>query len=314
MASKISQPNIYVAFPGHNLVRFPVDVCTIDLERIASVVPLPGATADGAPRMFWVDLGMATYSLIIQGVIRDFSFLSPFTIAQQFMRSWRGSVVDLSTNVDKTKLTQVQIDDATWGRLNYYCLNSKFDLTRTGGQVKWDYYMRLAVVIPPTIGSYATFRTLDPIVGAGQTVHLGFPVAGRQTTVQVDKVNIAYDRQATTIPLPGDDTLKVPQVAYTDLGLAQPIMTIEGTFPDVLTPSPFEVMEAFYRNWSGRISGDSRDNDHVAGLLGMCLDDPGGAAAFFGVPQHMTLTRFGGTAQWKHKISMWVARADESGF
>lgn len=312
MPGQISQPNIYVTFPGNAPIAFPTDSCTIDLERISSVVPLPGNTEDGGPRLFWVDLGMATYAIVLQGVIKDFSPINPFIIAEKFMRSWKNTLVDISTNVDVTKLTQVQIDDATWGRLNYYCLNSKFDLTRTGGEVKWEYYMRFAVVVPPSIGYYGSFVEVNPLDGL-PSVHLGFPVAGRQTVVQVDRINIAYDRQATTIPLPGNDDLNIPQVAYTDLGLAQPIMTLDGTFPDIMRPNPFEVMEAFYRNWSGRTAGDSRDNDHVEGLLGMCLDDPGGTRAFFGVPQKMTLTRRGGSSSWKHRISMWITRADESG-
>lgn len=291
----------------------PNDTITISLERIASVIPLPGSTGDGAPRMFWVDLGLANYSIVLQGTFKDFTSINAFQVAEKFMRAWKNDMINISTNTDVGNLTKVQVDDARWGRLNYYCVNSKFDIVRTGGQIKWDYYLRFGVVVPPSIGVYTSFVDVDPIVGFGPSVHVGFPVAGRETTIQTDQIEINYDRMANTIPLPGNKNENTPRFAYTDLGLSQPIMVLQGKFPDIMYPNPFEVMEAFYRNWSGRITGDSRQDDQVEGLMGMCLDDPGGTRAFFGVPQLMTLTRAGGSAHWRHKIAMWVVRADESG-
>ena len=313
MPGGISQPNIYLGFPGENVVLMPTDLITLEMERIASVVPLPGNSDSGLPRFFWVDLGLTNYSIIMQGTFKDFGGINPFQIVEKFMHAWRGNMFNLSTNVDPNDLTHIQIDDATWGRQDYYCINSKVDLTRQGGKIQWDYYMRFAVVLPTNVGTYNSFAVTDPISGFGPSVHVGFPVVGGQTTLQVDDIQLNYDRMASTIPLPGDEDENRPRLAYTDLGLAQPILTLKGKLPDILTPNPFEVMEAFYRNWSGRIAGDSRTDDHVAGLLGMCLDDPQGTRAFFGVPQKMRLIRQGGTSNWKFEMSMWVVRGDESG-
>jgi len=312
LSGGISQPNIYLAFPGENPFLMPCDLIAIDMERIASVIPLPGNSESGLPRFFWVDLGLTNYNIIMQGTFRDFKGINPFQVVEKFMHAWRTGMVNISTNTDVEDLTHVQIDDETWGQQDYYCINSKIDLTREGGRIQWDYYMRFGVVIPPSIGSYSSFAVIDPILG-GPSIHVGFPVVGAQTTLQTDSVKINYDRMASTIPLPGDPDENRPRFAYTDLGLAQPIMSLRGVLPDILPPNPFEVLEAFYRNWSGRIAGDSRTDSHVSGLLGMCLDDPQGTRAFFGVPQKMRLFRQGGQSNWKYEMSMWIARADEAG-
>lgn len=291
----------------------PNDSISIDMERIASVIPLPGNSDSGLPRFFWVDLGLTNYSIIMQGTFKDFGGINPFQLTEKFMHAWKNDMVNISTNADVNDLTHVQIDDPTWGRQDYYCINQKVDLTREGGRIQWDYYMRFGVVVPPSIGSYNSFAVTDPISGFGPSVHVGFPVVGNQTTLQVDSVKLNYDRMANTIPLPGDSDENRPRYAFTDLGLAQPILTLSGKLPDIMFPNPFEVLEAFYRNWSGRIAGDSRTDDHVAGLLGMCLDDPQGTRAFFGVPQKMRLVRKGGTSNWKFEMSMWIVRGDESG-
>jgi hypothetical protein len=314
MVGQLSQPNIYLQFPNETPILMPVDIFTIEMERIASVVSLPGNTDSGLPRFFWVDLGLTNINIVMQGTFRDFSEINPFHVISQFMYSWKGEMSNISKNVDVNKLTLIQVDDATWGRYDYYCLNSKFDLDRSGGRIQWDYYLRFAVVVPPCIGSYGSLTTLDPITGLGPSVHVGFPAVGAETTLQTDEIKLTYDRLASTIPLSGQSNENCrPNLAFTDFGLAQPVLMLKGRFPDILVPNPFEVMEAFYRNWAGRIAGDSRTDEHVSGLLGVCLDDPRGAQAFFGVPQKMTLTRRGGTAAWDYEMSMWLTRADDAG-
>jgi len=269
--------------------------------------------------MFWVDLGLVNYNIVLEGTIIDRqanlkalgSAMNP-GVAHRFMKSWRNSMFDLSSNVDVDNLTQVQIDDRTWGKLNYWCINQKLTLKRVPATPEWSYYMRFAVVVAPDIGNYDTFVTTDPL-NRDQQVVLGFPVAGAQTIVQTSDIELDYDRQATPIPLPGDDSENVPRFAYTDLGLAQPIFVIKGVFPDIIYQNPFQVMEAFYRNWSGRITGDSSRMDNVTGTMGICIDDPGGQQSFYGVPQLMRLTREGAKANYNFNIGMWITRADDAG-
>ena len=131
--------------------------------------------------------------------------------------------------------------------------------------------------------------------------------------MQADELEIAYDRQATPIPLPGDDSLNVPRFAYTDLGLAQPVFVVKGVFPDTIDPNPFQVMEAFYRNWSGRITGDSANMGNVEGTMGICMDDPNGQQEFYGIPRLMRLVRVGGTSKYGYQVHMWITRADNAG-
>lgn len=316
----ITQPNVFVSFPaGGGLRRYPVATLTIQIERIASVIPLPGDSNTGKARLLWIDLGLVNYSIILAGTIRDhqpnlkaFGSAQNPGVAHRFMQSWKNSLFDLSTHVDVSNLTQVQIDDRTWGKLNYWCINQKLDLKRNPAKPEWDYYMRLAVIIPPSIGNYGSFTVNDPL-DRGQQVVLGFPVAGAQTVVQASELEINYDRQATPIPLPGDDSVNVPRFAYTDLGLAQPIIIVKGVFPDTINPNPFQVMEAFYRNWSGRITGDSAQMEHVTGTMGICMDDPNGQQEFYGVPQLMRLVRTGGSAKYDYQVQMWITRADNAG-
>lgn len=317
---RISQPNIFIQFPaGGGLVRFPAERLTIQIERIASVVPLPGDTSSGKSRMFWVDLGLVNYNIVVEGTIIDhqanlraFGSSQNPGLSHRFMKSWRNSMFDLSSNVDVSNLTQVQIDDRTWGKLNYWCINQKLTLKRRPAVGEWGYYMRFGVIVPPSIGSYGTFTVVDPL-DRDQQVVLSFPVAGSQTIVQVDDIAIDYDRQAAPIPLPGDDSQNTPRFAYTDLGLAQPVITLKGNMPDIINPNPFQVMEAFYRNWSGRITGDSSNMEHVTGTMGICMDDPNGTQSFYGVPQLMRLVREGGKSSYSFQIGMWITRADDAG-
>lgn len=317
---QISQPNIFVSFPdGGGLTRYPVETMTIQIERISSVVPLPGDSGTGKARMLWVDLGLVNYNIILEGTIRDhqanlqaFGSSQNPGLAHRFMKSWKSSLIDLSDNVDADDLTRIQIDDRTWGKLNYWGLNQKLTVKRAPSKPEWSYYMRFAVVIPPDIGSISTFTTVDPL-NRDQQVVLGFPVAGGQTIVQADELEVSYDRQASPIPLPGDDSENVPRFAYTDLGLAQPVFVVKGVFPDSISPNPFQVMEAFYRNWSGRVTGDSSNMSNVEGTMGICMDDPGGQQAFYGLPRLMRLTRTGGSAKYNYQIQMWITRADDAG-
>jgi len=317
---RITQPNVFVKFPaGGALTRYPVERITIQIERIATVVPLPGDSNTGKARMFWVDLGTANYNIILEGTIIDHQAnLKAFGSSQnpgmshRFMKSWKSSMFNLSTEVDVGDLTQIQIDDRTWGKLNYYAINQKLDLKRAPAVGEWSYYMRFGVVIPPSLGVYDSFTEVDPL-DRNQQVILGFPVVGGQTIVQVSDININFDRQASPIPLPGDDSLNTPRFAYTDLGLTQPILTVKGNMPDIISPNPFQVMEAFYRNWSGRITGDSSNMEHVTGTMGICIDDPNGTQSFYGIPQVMRLTRAGASAKYAFQVSMWVTRADDAG-
>lgn len=317
---QITQPNIFVSFPdGGGLTRYPAANLTVQIERIASVVPLPGDSTTGKARMFWVDLGLVNYNIIIEGTIRDhqpnlraFGSSQNPGLAHRFMQSWRSSRFNLSTEVNVSDLTQVQIDDRTWGKMNYYCINQKLTIKRAPARPEWHYYMRFAVVIPPSIGVYDSFTVVDPL-NRDQQVVLGFPVAGGQTIVQANALEVAYDRQATPIPLPGDDSLNVPRFAYTDLGLAQPVFVVKGVFPDIIDPNPFQVMEAFYRNWSGRITGDSASMDNVTGTMGVCMDDPNGQQSFYGIPRLMRLTREGAAANYGYQVDMWITRADDAG-
>ena len=316
----VHQPNIFITFPaGGGPVRFPVERMTIQIERIASVVPLPGDSSTGKARMFWVDLGLVYYNIILEGTVQDHQAnLKAFGSSQnpglshRFMQSWRNSLFDLSTTVDLSDLTQVQIDDRTWGKLNYYCINQKLSIKRAAARPEWHYYMRFAVVVPPSIGVYDSFTVVDPL-SEDQHVVLGFPVVGAQTIVPVRDIEVSYDRQATPIPLPGDDSLNVPRFAYTDLGLAQPVIIVKGPFPDTINPNPFQVMEAFYRNWSGRITGDSANMSNVEGTMGLFIDDPNGQQAFYGIPRLMRLVREGGKSKYEHEIHMSITRADDAG-
>ena len=315
----ITEPNIFIQFPtGGGLLRYPVETITVQIERIASVIPLPGDSNTGKTRLFWVDLGLVNYNIIIEGVIRDHQTLKALGssinegLAHRFMKAWQNSLFDLSTNVDDDKLTLVQIDDRTWGKLNYRVINQKLTLKRAPSVPEWKYYMRFAVIKPPDIGVYNTFTVVDPL-GQDSQVVLGFPVVGTQTIVQVSDIELNYDRQATPIPLPADDSENTPRFAYTDLGLAQPILIVRGKFPDIINPNPFQVMEAFFRNWSGRITGDSANISNVEGTMGVCLDDPNGSSSFFGIPNMMRLTRTGGTSWYNHITRMWITRADDAG-
>ncbi len=316
----VTQPNVSVSFPdGGGLTRFPVQRMTIQIERIVSVIPLPGDSGTGKARMFWVDLGLVNYNIILEGTIKDHqanlqafgSEMNP-GLAHRFMKSWKSSRFNLSTHVDVGDLTLVQIDDRTWGKLDYRCINQKLTIKRAATRPEWQYYMRFAVVLPPDIGSISTFTTVDPMDRSQQVV-LGFPVAGGQTVVQADALEVAYDRQATPIPLPGDDDENVPRFAYTDLGLAQPVFIVNGVFPDIIPPNPFQVMEAFYRNWSGRITGDSANMSNVEGTMGICMDDPGGQQSFYGIPRLMRLTREAASAKYGYQVQMWITRADDAG-
>ena len=316
---QITQPNVFVQFPtGGGLLRYPVETLTVQIERIASVIPLPGDSNTGKARLFWVDLGLVNYNIILEGTIRDHQTIMALGsadnhgLAHRFMKSWRNSLFDLSSNVDDEDLTLVQIDDRTWGKLNYRVINQKLTLKRAPGRPEWHYYMRFAVIKPPDIGTYHTFTTDDPL-GKNKHVVLGFPVVGDQTIVQVTDIEINYDRQATPIPLPADDDENTPNFAYTDLGLTQPMMTVRGAFPDIINPNPFQVMEAFFRNWSGRITGDSATLSNVEGTMGICIDDPNGSGSFFGIPNLMRLTRRGGSSKYDHTIRMWITRADDAG-
>ncbi len=316
---QISQPNVFISFPtGGGLLRYPVASMTVQIERIASVIPLPGDSGTGKMRMFWVDLGLVNYNIILEGTIRDHQTLKALGsasnqgMAHRFMKAWQNSLFDLSSNVNDSDLTLVQIDDRTWGKLNYRVINQKLTLKRAPGIPEWHYYMRFAVIKPPDIGTYHTFTTVDPL-GSNAHVVMGFPVVGGQTIVQANQIEINYDRQATPIPLPADDDENTPRFAYTDLGLAQPMLQIRGVFPDIINPNPFQVMEAFYRNWSGRITGDSANLSNVEGTMGVCIDDPNGSGSFFGIPNMMRLTREGGRAKYDYITRMWVTRADDAG-
>lgn len=318
-AGAIFQPNVFVSFPtGGGLLRYPVARLTIQLERIASVIPLPGDSNTGKARMFWVDLGLVNYNIILEGTIRDLQTLRAIGSAQnpgmahRFMTAWQNSLFDLSSNVDDDDLTLVQIDDRTWGKLNYRVINQKLTLKRRPGVPEWHYYMRFAIIKPPSIGTYQTFTTVDPL-GSNAHVVLGFPVVGSQTIIQCDSIQMDYDRQATPIPLPADDDDNTPRFAYTDLGLAQPMLTLTGVYPDTINPNPFQVMEAFYRNWSGRITGDSASLSNVEGTMGVCIDDPNGSMSLFGVPNMMRLVREGGSAKYSHTTRMWITRGDDAG-
>lgn len=315
----ITQPNIFIQFPtGGGLLRYPVERLTVQIERIASVIPLPGDSNTGKARLFWVDLGLVNYNIIVEGTIRDHQTLQALGsannqgVAHRFMKAWQNSLFDLSSNVDDDDLTLVQIDDRTWGKLNYRVINQKLTLKRAPSVPEWHYYMRFAVIKPPDIGVYSTFTTNDPL-GQSSNVVLGFPVVGSQTIVQCSDIEINYDRQATPIPLPADDDENTPRFAYTDLGLTQPMLIVKGVFPDIINPNPFQVMEAFFRNWSGRITGDSANLSNVEGTMGICIDDPNGTSAFFGIPNMMRLTRSGGSAKYEHVIRIWVTRADDAG-
>ena len=316
---QITQPNVFISFPtGGGLLRYPVETFTVQIERIASVIPLPGDSNTGKARLFWVDLGLVNYNIIVEGTIRDHQTLQALGsavnqgLAHRFMKSWQSSLFDLSSNVNDADLTLVQIDDRTWGKLNYRVINQKLTLKRSPGIPEWHYYMRFAVIKPPSIGTYPTFTTTDPL-GSNAHVVLGFPVVGSQTIVQCNGIEINYDRQATPIPLPADDSENTPRFAYTDLGLAQPMLVIKGVFPDIISPNPFQVMEAFYRNWSGRITGDSATLSNVEGTMGVCIDDPNGSSSFFGIPNMMRLTRVGGTAKYDYITRLWITRADDAG-
>src|SRR5438093_13646050 len=107
MAGQISQPNVYLTFPGGLDFLMPVDTITILMERIASVIPLPGSTGDGLPRMFWVDLGLTNYSLILQGTFKDAQAggpIDPFSVASSFNRAWKNDMFNITTNTDVSKL------------------------------------------------------------------------------------------------------------------------------------------------------------------------------------------------------------------
>ena len=91
------------------------------------------------------------------------------------------------------------------------------------------------------------------------------------------------------------------------------MLQIRGVFPDIINPNPFQVMEAFYRNWSGRITGDSANLSNVEGTMGVCIDDPNGSGSFFGIPNLMRLTRAGGKAKYDYVTRMWVTRGDDAG-
>ena len=88
---------------------------------------------------------------------------------------------------------------------------------------------------------------------------------------------------------------------------------VNGVFPDIINPNPFQVMEAFYRNWSGRITGDSANMSNVEGTMGVCMDDPGGQQSFYGIPRLMRLTRTAGSANYGYQVQMWITRADDAG-
>lgn len=315
----ITEPNVFIQFPtGGGLLRYPVENLTVQIERIASVIPLPGDSNTGKARLFWVDLGLVNYNVILEGVIRDHQTLKALGsaanqgLAHRFMKSWQNSLFDLSSNVDDSDLTLVQIDDRTWGKLNYRVINQKLTLRRAPSVPEWKYYMRFAVIKPPDIGVYNTFTVVDPLKQSSHVV-LGFPVVGAQTIAQVEDIEISYDRQATPIPLPANDDENTPRFAYTDLGLAQPMLVVRGKYPDIINPNPFQVMEAFFRNWSGRITGDSANFSNVEGTMGVCLDDPNGSSTFHGIPNMMRLTRGGGTSWYNHITRMWITRADDAG-
>lgn len=124
------------------------------MSRQAVVQPLPGSYTTGLPLIFAIDLGSLTQDIVIRGSVKDNDVSGHATwrdLRFMVIRAWKDFSMDAESVWSPSNPSRVVYTEPDGQLWTYSCLPTKLELTRAGGEAKWNFVLTLAVVAWPPV-------------------------------------------------------------------------------------------------------------------------------------------------------------------